>query len=263
MPAPADADTTVRQTPFTARLSPGRQLAPAIAVVSRSRKPAGARLDLGHFADRFNQPGEHHPPPARRRRASCDATIVAAAATMRRRSHHGSPPGPSGAASCTAGRGPRARRPRAPRCSVGPPSTTSELHAAVASRVERAPMRRRRASASRISESRRPGAGARRRSRRQPRRCSVTIMTGPASSVESTRAAGGVRSRRSKIDARQRPVRGRRRAAVSSGSSASTVPDPTAIASTSARSRWITPVGRRRRSAACGAPAAPRRSRRR
>ena len=62
----------------------------------------------------------------------------------------------------------------------------------------------------------------------------VTIITGPESSVEKTRADGAIRSLRSK----RTRVRGRRRCtsrAVSSGSSARTVPDPTAIASTSAR----------------------------
>ena len=65
----------------------------------------------------------------------------------------------------------------------------------------------------------------------------LTIMTGPASSVESSRADGGVRSRRSKTTR----VSGRPRYAprgVRSGSSVSTVPDPTPMASTSARCRW-------------------------
>ena len=53
----------------------------------------------------------------------------------------------------------------------------------------------------------------------------VTIITGPASSVENTRAEGGIRSRRSNSTR----ASGRRRCtsrAVSSGSSAMTVPEP-------------------------------------
>ena len=54
----------------------------------------------------------------------------------------------------------------------------------------------------------------------------VTIITGPASSVENTRAEGGIRSRRSN----RTRVSGRRRCTsrtVSSGSSTSTVSEPT------------------------------------
>ena len=71
----------------------------------------------------------------------------------------------------------------------------------------------RRASAARnVPSARHLDLGAARLERlAQRRRCAaaaavVTMMTGPASRVESTRAAGGVRSRRSKIDARQRPL---------------------------------------------------------
>ena len=65
----------------------------------------------------------------------------------------------------------------------------------------------------------------------------VTIITGPASSVENTRAEGGIRRRRSNSTR----VSGRRRCTsrtVSSGSSTRTVSEPTAIASTSARTEW-------------------------
>ena len=95
-------------------------------------------------------------------------------------------------------------------------------------------------------------------------------MTGPASSVESIRADGGVRSRRSKTTR----VSGRSRyapRAVSSGIVGSSVPEPIAMASTSARSRWTrrlaaAPVSgvrdaRRRRDRAVDADAPPSRSR--
>jgi len=61
-------------------------------------------------------------------------------------------------------------------------------------------------------------------------------MTGPALSVESTFASGGVRRRRSKMTRRSGRSRKMPRA-VSSGSSASTVPTPTAMASTCARTQ--------------------------
>ena len=65
----------------------------------------------------------------------------------------------------------------------------------------------------------------------------VMTTTGPSSSVPSTRAPGGVRSRVSKSTR----TKGRARAgprAVSRGSSTSTVSDPTAMASTTARVPW-------------------------
>ena len=54
----------------------------------------------------------------------------------------------------------------------------------------------------------------------------VRTMTGPACSVASTRAVGGVRSRRSKTTRVSGPL-AKRPAAVSCGSSASSVPTPT------------------------------------
>ncbi len=67
-----------------------------------------------------------------------------------------------------------------------------------------------------------------------PSRRSVTIMTGPSESVENSRAVGGVRSRRSNTTRMSGRTRWTARA-VSSGSSTSTVSDPTATASTAAR----------------------------
>ena len=83
----------------------------------------------------------------------------------------------------------------------------------------------------------------------------VTMMTGPASRVESTRASGGVRSRRSKTTR----VSGRSRKApraVSCGSSASMVPTPTPMASTSRAKRVRVTVGRGRSQHRSGAPGA-------
>ncbi len=64
------------------------------------------------------------------------------------------------------------------------------------------------------------------------------IMTGPSSSVENSRAVGGVRSRRSNTTRTSGRTRWHSRA-VSSGSSTSTVSDPTAMASTAARSSCV------------------------
>ena len=50
----ASAETTVRQTPLTASESPGVSVGDS-SVLSRRRKPAGRRLDLGDLADRFNR----------------------------------------------------------------------------------------------------------------------------------------------------------------------------------------------------------------
>ena len=62
------------------------------------------------------------------------------------------------------------------------------------------------------------------------------MWTGPDSSVWSTRAVGGVRSRRSKMTLTSGRARYTSRT-VRRGSSTSTVSTPTAMASTSARNR--------------------------
>ena len=66
----------------------------------------------------------------------------------------------------------------------------------------------------------------------------VTMMTGPASGVESTLRFGRRPQLAVEHDTRQRSLAINRRATVSSGSSARMVPTPTPIASTSARTRW-------------------------
>ena len=68
------------------------------------------------------------------------------------------------------------------------------------------------------------------------------MMTGPASSVESRRAPGGVRSRRSNTTRIERPLAGRRSRAVSSGIVDEHRAEPTAIASTSRAHRVRVPV---------------------
>ena len=234
------AETTVRQTPLTARLSPGVSSGES-GVVSAQPEPGRRRLDLRDFSERFNQSGEHvpvsGPRPARPRRAR-RAAILQRCPGQPARPDPLQRPGAPGAAGVRCRRGPRRRRRRpGARWSVGAPLEHEDVRPA--SRPARAArLRYRRPGGARMRAPRglervRRGPAARRR-----RPAVLTIMTGPASSVESTRAVGGVRSRRSKIDAGQRAAaigaagrqqRDRRRAR-------SRIRLPSA--STSARCRW-------------------------
>jgi len=80
-------------------------------------------------------------------------------------------------------------------------------------------------------------SSGRRKSTRPADAAVVTMMTGPASGVERTRAPGGVRRRRSNTMRTSGRSRNAPRA-VRSGSSTRIVPLPTPMASISARTRW-------------------------
>ena len=131
----------------------------------------------------------------------------------------------------------RSTRPASARaaCSVGPPSTSSDTiprSARCASdrpagRASRTP-RRRRPVRSQLGEVRRP---IRQRAGRHHH------YDRPRGSVENTRADGRHARRASRRSPASAAGTGTRPARVSSGSSASTVPDPTAMASISARCR--------------------------
>ena len=119
-------------------------------------------------------------------------------------------------------------------------SAASLQHDGRDARVHQRPKRRRQVV---VRQGENPGAGggevARRRGRTPRRARYSTIMTGPASSVESTRADGGVRSRRSKITrvSGRSPVRAAGRQQRIVGEDRARIRH--AIASTSARWRWM------------------------
>ena len=230
-----------------------RQLARERASSSRSRKPAGARLDLRDLADRFNQPCEHHPRSARRRRAQRARHVVPAArrcaAGGRQPRHAVRPddvrrhvhldaihepgvPERARAASARPRQRPRSRpqpasaRERRRMPTAPPASTISSLAPACAQALARAVERRGRARV-------------------------VTIMTGPAERREHPRGGRGPQPAVEDHPG-QRPRRDRRRAASAADRRPGRCRTRRAIASTSARSRWTQPVRRPRRSAASG-----------
>ena len=151
-------------------------------------------------------------------------------ATTARPSSSGTPAGAKRhAAPRTVGRSRRRLRPRPPRA---PPRLLRAARSECRTRPARAARSRSGLfGATSVAPARSSAAPRRRPSQRLGL---VSIITGPAASVENSRAVGGVRSRRSNTTR----VSGRSRytsRAVSSGSSTSTVSEPTAIASTCAR----------------------------
>ena len=169
----------MRQTPFTARLSPGDELAARAPCAIRRRTPPLRRLALDQLADRFNEAREHIPQSARR------AERLDAPLDQRRRRER-------------AGRRAAARRAAPSTCGVTYSRTKSTSPSSHAARVQRrAAFEQQRSDAARAEPRQRraeasPSAATRSRAprcfERAPRSARaaaaavVTMMTGPASS---------------------------------------------------------------------------------
>ena len=227
----ASDETAVRQTPLTARLSPATRSG-AIAVVTRSRKPAGVGCDLLDFSDRLNQPREHMLRPAYRPKPAGDDCPQARQRKREPLEALRSQPAwrHIGLDAINQPRVPERPMERdAPLDNDGRnPARRQLLEGAAQPRLPR------------HRQNLRAGASQRGGSfGRGLENCTRTDnYDRPCAERREQFRRRGVRRRVSNTSAHQRPEAKCPRA-VSRGSSASTVPDPTAMASTSARSRWI------------------------